>query len=106
MPLAACGDRITPTRYRKGDRSFFEYSRYSAQPGRACTDPWADHLSNALGDNKGSCRVEKAQCLTASRTRNFERGNTRGLRSRVSRTRRTNADIMARTTRPRARRNG
>ena len=63
-------------------------------------------LSNALEDSQGSCRVEKAQCLTASRTRDFENGKTRGVQSRVSRTRRTNADIVARTTRPRARRNG
>ena len=34
------------------------------------------------------------------RTRNFEGGTTRGVQSRVRRTRRSNADILARTTRP------
>ena len=42
----------------------------------------------------------KRRNASLHRTRNFERGKTRGLRNRVSRTRRTNADIVARTTRP------
>jgi len=55
---------------------------------------------------KDLAELKRRNASLRSRTRNFERGKTRGVRSCVSRTRRTNADIMARTSRPRARRNG
>ena len=94
-PFAACRGGVIPAWYSTGGRDSYRY--YSSTQGRLSADH--RHRLSDSDDSKRSCCVRKTRCLTA-RTRNFEGGTTRGVQSRVRRTRRSNADILARTTRP------
>ena len=93
LRLAEAGS--IPAWYSTGGRDSYRY--YSSTQGRLSADH--RHRLSDSDDSKRSCCVRKTRCLTA-RTRNFEGGTTRGVQSRVRRTRRSNADILARTTRP------